>query len=352
MKKLESFLKNILLRILLFLKRRKPDPSKVHFNTHSKILFIRLNRIGDALVTTPLIKEVKEKLGCQIDILADQKNHFIFANNPHVDNIFIFQKGFYGFQDALKIMGGRKYDAVVDLHDDISATVSFLLAFCQCYNIFGFSKGNDHVYTKTVPRPDPRTTHVVDRLLALEELFSIQADQNSHIIYCVNERIKTKVHNSVIKRFPDKRFLLGINISAGSDARFWGINKYIQLHKTLSAYDIDIVFLCSTRDIKLAMAITNDKEKIFYSPSFDEFSAMISELDMLFTPDTSVIHIASAFNIPLFGLYVKYNTNDMIWSPYKSDYDFVVTEEPNLHNISLDQVIIKFIPFLEKYIKK
>jgi ADP-heptose:LPS heptosyltransferase len=83
------------------------------------------------------------------------------------------------------------------------------------------------------------------------------------------------------------------------------------------------------------------------SPDFDEFCAAISKLDFLFTPDTSAVHIASAFNIPVFGLYVKYNTNDMIWSPYKSKFECIITTEPNLNTVSFEDTIAKFKPFFE-----
>lgn len=352
MKNIESIFKSILLQFLLLLKRRKVNLSKISFDANSKILFIRLNRIGDALVTTPLLKVVKEKLGCRIDILADEKNSFIFNNNPHVDNIHIYYKSLSGFKEIVGLINRNKYDAIVDLHDDISTTVSFLLAFSNSPNILGLSKGNNHIYTSTIPRPDPRTTHVVDRLLVLSGLLNIKPDDNPNVVFCVKESVSNRVSQTLQKKFPSNKYLLGINISAGSAARYWGTDNFIQLNKLLSHYDIDTLTLCSTRDIKLAMAITNNKGNLFYSPSFEEFSAMVGRLDMLFTPDTSIVHIASAFKIPVFGLYVKYKTTDMIWSPYKSDFDCIITEEPTLHNISFNEVTDKFTPFLEKYIKK
>ena len=53
------------------------------------------------------------------------------------------------------------------------------------------------------------------------------------------------------------------------------------------------------------------------------------KLDFLITPDTSVVHIASIKKIPIFGLYVKYNTDDMIWSAYNCDFEAVVTRRAN-----------------------
>ncbi|HVO73544.1 MAG TPA: hypothetical protein VMT35_05950, partial [Ignavibacteriaceae bacterium] len=62
MKKLEYIFKNLLLKLLiLFSSFRSRSGSKKEFK---RVLFIRLNKIGDALVTTPLIQEVKSRFNC------------------------------------------------------------------------------------------------------------------------------------------------------------------------------------------------------------------------------------------------------------------------------------------------
>ncbi|MEI7485780.1 MAG: hypothetical protein WCK13_13800, partial [Ignavibacteriota bacterium] len=51
-----------------------------------------------------------------------------------------------------------------------------------------------------------------------------------------------------------------------------------------------------------------------------------------------------------FGLYVKYNTEDMIWSPYKTDFESMITTNYNLTTISAEETLKKLKPFLEKHI--
>ena len=78
---------------------------------------------------------------------------------------------------------------------------------------------------------------------------------------------------------------------------------------------------------------------------------MISKLNFLFTPDTSTVHLASAFRVPMFGIYVQYNTNDLPWTPYQSKHEIVITREPNFLNLSFEDVIPKLKPFIETYVK-
>jgi ADP-heptose:LPS heptosyltransferase len=141
--------------------------------------------------------------------------------------------------------------------------------------------------------------------------------------------------------------LIGINISAGSKARFWGIENYRRLIKFLSGYNVNILVLSSPRDANDAVEIAAENYVNFFSTDFGEFAAIISRLNFLFTPDTAVVHLASAFEIPMFGIYVKYNTTDMIWSPYKMKYESIITTNYNLEEITIEQVIGKLKPYLE-----
>ncbi len=351
MKKLEQFFKRTLLNLLLFINPKIKSIGNKNFSSESKILFIRLNRIGDALVTTPLLDIVKRELKCSIYVLADRKNYFIFENNPSIDEVIILDKSLQGIFGINKIIKARKIDTIVDLHDDVSTTVSFLIAIAKVRNKFGLKKSNSKIFTKTVEQINSSKHHIIERILQLGSLFNFSVDKNyvSVHYYPKNESIKF-ADSEIEKRIPKNKFLLGINLFAGSDARFWGINNFKKLIEQVEKYEISYILFSTQDNLEIAKNIA--EEKFIYPPSkeFDTFAAGISRLNFLFTPDTSVVHIASIYKIPVFGLYVKYNTQDMIWSPYNTEFDCIVTEEPTLKNISFEEVINKFIPFLERNI--
>ncbi len=164
MKKVEFFFKKILLQLLLFVTKFNRNKREVLRGNFSKILFIRLNRIGDALVTTPLLHLLKKKINPKIFLLADKKNYFIYSNNPDIDKVIVFKRGYKGIVDILNFIKKENIDTVVDLHDDISTTVSYIIALSKAKNKFGLEKGNKSIYTKTVPKLDSKNTHIVTRL--------------------------------------------------------------------------------------------------------------------------------------------------------------------------------------------
>lgn len=349
MKKVEYFFKNLLLRLLLIFNPVKKDYSIPIFNSDSTILFIRLNRIGDALVITPLLHEVKKQIGCKVVVLADSRNYFVFQNNPSIDEVIIYRKGLKGIIGINKIIKQKNVNAVVDLHDDVSTTVSFLVALAKVKHKFGLMRSNNSIFTHTVEKLNPSKFHVIERCLELGKLFNIKVNNSEvSVRFYPSEDAMNKAKSELEKLNLLNHYLVGINISAGSEARFWGVDNFKKLIDSLSGYEIKILLFCSESDYKLAEQII-EKQNI-YPPTkdFGNFAAAIMNLNFLITPDTSVVHIASIKKIPLFGIYVKYNTDDMIWSPYNTEYDCVITEAPTLKNISFESVKKKLIPFLEK----
>ena len=351
MKHIEIYFKNIFLTLLLSFSGRRYLPKDPYsFSSASKILFVRLNRIGDALVVTPLLSEVKKNSNVKVYVLASQTNHIVFDDCPAVDEVIVFKKGLKGFFEILQFIREEKFAALVDLHDDVSTTVSFLIALAKVPLKFGLKKENEKIYTHTIAKPDPAKIHVVERNLALLSLFHLKDDKNKiNIVYQPKEEAFIKAETFLTKKFKEKKFLIGINISAGNEARFWGVERYRQLLSFFQTYNANVLLLSSTRDLKHAIHIAVKNEPLFYSPSFAEFSAMISKLDFLFTPDTSTVHLASAFKVPMFGIYVQYNTDDLPWTPYQSNYEIVLTKEPNFINLSFEEVITKLKPFIENY---
>ncbi len=351
MKKVEKFFKNLILNILLLQKPAKKSNDQVN-GKYSKILLIRLNRIGDALVTTPLLSELRKNLDAKIYMLADIKNHFVFNNNPSLDKVIVFNKGLKGIFEVLKFIKDENIDTVVDLHDDVSTTVSYIVAMAHVKNKFALEKENKKIYTKTIPKPDPAEYHVVERLLQIAKLFSAMPEIKYANIHFYPSGHSVEIVKKFLRdKFSENSFLIGINISAGSEARFWGVERFRKLLNHLEKLNCGLLVLSAPDEVHYAEEICGNKYSFYSTKNYDEFGAMISMLNMLITPDTAAVHLASAYNIPVFGLYVQYNTEDMIWSPYKSDFEYVLTKEPTLQNMTFEEVTAELDLFIKKYVK-
>ena len=91
-------------------------------NGGSKFLFITLSNIGDALLTTPVLRLLhRHDESATIDIVGDERSSVLFRHCPYRGEIYHKQKqGFLRGVPALwNELRRKRYDLVVDLRTDI-----------------------------------------------------------------------------------------------------------------------------------------------------------------------------------------------------------------------------------------
>lgn len=81
-----------------------------------KVLIIRFSSIGDIVLTTPVIRCVKEQLNCEVHFLTKKSFEQILLFNSHLDKIYTIHKKVSEVLPQLKM---EKYDAIIDLHKNL-----------------------------------------------------------------------------------------------------------------------------------------------------------------------------------------------------------------------------------------
>lgn len=346
LKPVEIGFRRFLLRVLgFFVKRGRSLPDAIDFSS-KKYLFVRQDRIGDVLVSTPLIHALKDRYpDATVDFLLSSNNHFVLENERLVRKRWIYRKTFASALEILRSVRRENYDFVIDLMDNPSATSTVLCAFAGGKWNVGLSKENEFSYDLVVPLISRKDYHIVDRLAMLLTVFGIDP-----------KGIEVKVHYNVkpeseqfAARFladcgVEKGRFIGVNISPGKGTRFWGIENYRSFIRWLIAEHRENppVILYQPADKAVAQKIVEPFSDVRISPettTFDQFAALVKSLRILVTPDTSAVHLAAAFEIPSVVLYVQSNKDLRIWEPYGSISETVVTGVDDLRTITLDEVV-------------
>jgi ADP-heptose:LPS heptosyltransferase len=81
-----------------------------------KILVIRFSSIGDIVLTTPVVRGLKQQLGAEVHYLTKRSFRAIVDPNPYIDKVYAIDKRVGEVLPALRAEG---YDAVVDLHKNL-----------------------------------------------------------------------------------------------------------------------------------------------------------------------------------------------------------------------------------------
>lgn len=342
LKKLERFLKKSFQNIVFNSKSRNTPILLTSISNElvnsKRILLLRQDRIGDLLISVPLIKSLRKALPqSRLDLLLSYKN--VAAKNcivSAINNIYVFPKGFWGRVVTLLLLKKNNYDLIVDLYDNASFSSSFIIKFANPKFSLGFDKENRNIYTHIVSLPDKMKVHIVDRLRRFLVPFGYEN-------YLANFEFSLTKKSSL----PDKeKKRVGIVISGSSDAKFWGQQNFLELIILLqNKYNYDIVVF-GTKKYRKILEFLGKNTYTYVAPitdDFDEFASMIASCDFLITPDTSVVHLASAFNIPVVVLYTFVNEKyGMPWFPYKTKYIALTSKKDKYEDINPEDILDAF----------
>ena len=345
LKSIEIGFRRLLLRSLgLVIKRGKPLSADFDFNA-SKILFVRQDRIGDVLVSTPLFYALKKHHpNAIVDFLLSANNHFVLAHEPLVRKRWVYRKSIASAVSVIRSIRSEKYDFVIDLMDNPSTTSTVICALAGGRWNVGLSKENEYAYDIAVPLLSRKDTHIVDRLARLLTVFGIRPEgEKLEIRYALSKESDDFARRFFEQKALQGRFVIGLNVSPGAGVRFWGVANFQALIKRLQEESptLPVVILYQPADRKQADEIAKPFSGVLLSPethSFDEFAAIVKLLGLLVTPDTSAVHLAAAFHIPSVVLYVQSNKELRIWEPYGSACETLVTDVDDLTTIPPDKV--------------
>ncbi len=91
-------------------------------STIHKILVIRFSSLGDVLLSTPLLHQLREKYPrAQIDFLVRSDYAELLRYNPNISNLIEFNNrtGFNGLRDIRKRIQWAGYDVIIDIHRNL-----------------------------------------------------------------------------------------------------------------------------------------------------------------------------------------------------------------------------------------
>jgi ADP-heptose:LPS heptosyltransferase len=346
LKPVEIGFRRFLLQVLgLFVKRGRPLPASIDFST-KKYLFVRQDRIGDVLVSTPLIHTLKSKYPkATVDFLLSNNNHFVLSNDPLVRKRWIYRKTLGSAWEILKSIRAEKYDFVIDLMDNPSATSTVLCMLAGGGWSVGLSKDNAYAYDIVVPLLSRKDYHIIDRLAALLTVFGIEREtMDLQVRYNVLEENKEFASRFLKAKSLQESQVIAVNVSPGEGTRFWGTERYQALIRWLRSErpENPVLVLYQPTDKAVAESIALPFTDVFLSPetgTFDQFAALVQQMWVLITPDTSAVHLAAAFSIPSVVLYVQSDKELRIWEPYGSLSETLVTDVDDLRTIPVEQVI-------------
>lgn len=162
-----------------------------------KVLIVRFSSIGDIVLTTPVIRGLKQQAGAEVHFLTKKAFRSLVDANPFVDRVFAIDKR---VGEVLPDLRREKYDHLIDLHRNLrSGQVKRDLSAKN----HSFDKINLAKWLRVNLRVDRLPDlHIVDRYLEPVRKLGIGAD-GAGLDYFIPEAEQVDLKLLARRVFPD-----------------------------------------------------------------------------------------------------------------------------------------------------
>ena len=248
-----------------------------------KILVVRFSSIGDIVLTSPVVRCLKNQLKAEVHYITNVRYSNIVNNNPNIDKVITISDSISQVLENLKL---ERYDVVIDLHKNI-----------RSYSLTSKLNTRNLSYNK----------HTLKRLFYV--YFGINLLPKKHTVDYYFSRLKKigiKNDNAGLDFFIKDSDKIDYNISHKYIAWCIGAsyeNKKLserQISYVSSRLNIPIVLLGDKNDKELGDRIlekTQNKNIVNFCGklTINQSSYLLKNSYMVLSNDTGLMHISSAF---------------------------------------------------------
>lgn len=267
-----------------------------------RILIIQTAFIGDVVLATPLIENLKKEFpDCEIDFMLRKGNEALLAGHPHIHKLLVFEKKQNKYGNLWRIIRqvrSRKYDLLINVQRFF--TTGLITLFSGAKERIGFDKNPiSFAFTRRIPHiiGGDSEWHEVDRNLRLIAHL-VTAPIRRPVLY------PSDMDEKLVKE--EKPYIC---LAPGS---VWFTKKYPVTRWVELADKIPVEFAIrlvggpddrETCEYILAHSKHPDVQNTAGQLNMLQSVALIKHAQMTFSNDSAPLHFASAVNAPVTAIY-------------------------------------------------
>ena len=326
----------------LFL-RNKPFEGTIDVDSIRSVLILRYDKIGDMIVTKPILRALKRRHpNLIIGVVTSPVNAEIIANDDWVDHRYVLKSNPVYLAKELLRARKEKYDVVLNFVFN-RTTSGALLANFVCPNGIKIGQGNEKYafyFNKLVSLP-PFDRHMVEILaFYVSRAFRVTfAEDELKLFYRVDAKSIERVNKFLDEHSLNRRHhalranrYIVVNISVRDAMNVLTDEQLFALVTSLSRIpQFTTIIIYAPEDAAKAMSVweTAGRTHCLIYPeqgtaSLAEIASLLEGAFCAVTPDTAVVHLASAMRTPVLGFFCL--AHAPLWRPYGVDHQMVIAE--------------------------
>ncbi|MFH0777143.1 MAG: glycosyltransferase family 9 protein [Candidatus Eisenbacteria bacterium] len=292
------------------------------------ILVVRQqNQMGDMLLASPCLRALRGHFpDAYIALLASHENQAVVRDNPHLDEVFVYDKPRFRRSPVellrlLAALRARRFDVAIVLSTVSLSVTSVLLALLSGarYRVsyggkdYGMSFA-DAAFHVPVPLGDPGV-HQTRLGLGLLEHFGITAEDLSPMMATTAEADEFARAFLAGHNVDPSHTVVGIHPGAGKRKNRWPASSFGQVAEAL-AEGARVIAIAGPSDKDVLAEMLREVAlpmPLLSGESIGRVAAVLKRLSLFICNDTGVLHVAAAVGCPTLALFGP--TDPEKWAP-------------------------------------
>ncbi|WP_083732923.1 glycosyltransferase family 9 protein [Spirosoma montaniterrae] len=287
-----------------------------------KILILRFSSIGDIVLTTPVVRCLKQQLpGVSVHFCTKRAYQPLIEHNPHIGHRHYLDDR---LPDLIRQLRAERFDYVIDLHNNLRTRLIKTALGVRSYTVDKLNLRKWlYVRFKVDVMPD---LHIVDRYLATVVPLGVRNDDLGLDHFIPDHEQVPFSSLPITHQFGYVAYAIG-----GQHAtKRLPASRMVDLCRQLNE---PVILLGGTNDRaagEQVVALLGSK-RVYNACglySINQSASLIQQARMVFSHDTGLMHIAAAFQKTVYSIWGN-TTPRLGMYPYKTK--FIVLENQTIH---------------------
>jgi heptosyltransferase-3 len=290
------------------------------------ILLIRTDRLGDLVLTLPMLPVLKRRFPrARVTMLVGQYPSEILTDNAYVDEVILYDRGssLAAFHDILSHVRSRAFDTAIVVHPTFRLALLVFLAripnrIGTGYRWYSFLF-NRRVYEH---RKDARR-HEAEYNLNLLSALDVPPTKPAEFPISIPASSVTRVKNLLEHhRISEDDLVVILHPGSGGSARDWSPRNFGELSLRLrSELDATVILTGAKGEDAVVAEVQRhgspDAINVVGRLSLLDLVALIDRTDLFVANSTGPLHIAAALGKRVIGIYPPIpQCTPTRWGPY------------------------------------
>ncbi|NTV93580.1 MAG: glycosyltransferase family 9 protein [Chlorobiaceae bacterium] len=302
----------------------------------NSVVILSGEKIGDSILLTPLLRNLRihfPELEIHLICMTHTSAEF-FKNDPHITAVHEVKKNILTY--CIKTLP-RKFDLLFNTKDGLSTNFLIQTALLRAR----FKVGHHHplhegIFNRLIALD--HNTKMVLKHCSLLSVLSLEATGEETRPYLPPAPISERMASFIATIEQDH--VIGINISAGNESRYWTEKKWSDL---LSSFpELQFIIFSAPGDLEIKERLEQAHNNVTASPqtaNIYEVGVLVKQLQLLVSPDTSLVHIASCYNTPVIAFFPDAPVEYARFGPYLTAHELVISPSLKVSDIDVRDVV-------------